>query len=160
MQPKISIIVATDRKRGIGKNKSIPWHIKGEQKRFKEITTPHPMIMGRTTFESIGRILPNRPHIIVTRDTNYKVDGATVVHSLREAIQKAKELDNKEIFIIGGGQIFKETIALADKLYITVINADFDCDTFFPEYLEFKKVIRKEEKEDEGLKYTYWELEK
>src|SRR5579872_5714634 len=111
--PRVSLIVAMDQKRGIGKNNSIPWKIPGEQKLFKKITTPHPIIMGRKTYESIGKILPNRPNIIITRDINYKVSGGIVAHTLLEALEVSTELDHHEIFIIGGGQIFNEAIALA-----------------------------------------------
>src|SRR5687768_8176699 len=96
-----------DDKRGIGRGNELMWHIPEELKRFKEITTGHPIIMGRKTHESIKRLLPNRTNIIVTRDPNYKVEGGIVVHSIEEAIEKAKESDGgEEIFIIGGGQIY------------------------------------------------------
>lgn len=96
-KPKVSAIVAMDEKRGIGKDNSIPWKIPGEQKMFREITMPHPMIMGRKTFESLGRILPGRPHIVITRDTNYKVEGVAVVHSLEEGLEMAKDLESKRM---------------------------------------------------------------
>jgi dihydrofolate reductase len=151
----VSAIVAMDEKRGIGKNNSIPWRIPGEQKMFKEITMPHPMIMGRKTFESLGRILPGRPHIVITRDSNYKVDGVTVVHSLEEGLDIAKTIDDDEVFIIGGGQIFIESLEknLVDRLYLTIIEGDYDADTFFPKYNGFTKVVREEVKEAENYKY-------
>lgn len=156
----ISAIVAIDNKRGMGRGGTIPWHIPGEQKRFKEITTPHPMIMGRKTFTSIGRVLPGRPHIIVTRDTTFSFPNTTVVHSLGEAIEKAKEMDHQEIFIIGGGEIFKEAMPIVARLYLTIIEQDFACDTFFPDYREFTKVIEKEEHRDNDPAYTYLTLER
>ena len=157
---RVSAIVAIDNKRGMGKNGVIPWHIPGEQKRFKEITTPHPMIMGRKTFTSIGRVLPGRPHIIVTRDTTFSFPGTTVVYSLAEGLEKAKEMDQEEIFVIGGGEIFKEAMSLVTRLYLTRIEEDFACDTFFPDYSEFTKVIAKEEHKDNMPKYTYLTLER
>lgn len=157
---RISAIVAIDEKRGMGKNGGIPWHIPGEQKRFKEITTPHPMIMGRKTFISLGRVLPNRPHIIVTRDTTFSFPETTVVHSVAEAIEKAKEMDQEEIFVIGGGEIFKEGMPFLDRLYLTILEKDFDCDTFFPEYSEFTKVVEKEEHTFEDMTYTYLTLDR
>lgn len=159
-KPRISIIVAMDEKRGIGKKNAIPWHVPGELKRFKEITTPHPMIMGRKTFESIGKVLPGRPHFIITRDTNYNVAGATICHSLDEAIKKAKELDDEEIFIIGGGEIFKLAMPYVDRLYVTRIKGDFDADTFFPAYATFTHVISREPKESNGFSYEFLTIER
>ncbi len=149
-----------DGKRGIGKKNAIPWHVPEELKRFKEITTPHPMIMGRKTFESIGKVLPGRPHFIITRDNSYKVEGATICHSLDEAIKKAKELDNEEIFIIGGGEIFKLAMPCIDRLYVTRIKGDFGADVFFPDYSSFKKIIFRQDIEAHGYRYTFMTLER
>lgn len=203
---RISAIVAIDEKRGMGKDGGIPWHIPGEQKRFKDITTPHPMIMGRKTFASIGRVLPGRPHIIVTRNAEYKVEGATIVESVKKALEVAKELEEErlenvrannssvihakagiqeagspiksgmttnqdpsilpkregepEVFFIGGGEIFKEAFGFLDRLYLTIIEKDFHCDTFFPEYRQFTKVIENEEHTFEDISYTYLTLQK
>ena len=160
---KISIIVATDEKRGIGKGNDLLFRIPEDFKRMKEITSGHPLIMGRRTFESIGRVLPNRTNIIVTRDTSFKVDGAIVCHSLDEAIAKAKESEGAdEIFVFGGGQIFKESLekGLVDRLYLTVVKGDYGADTFFPDYSEFTKIIKKEERNADGYQYTFLELEK
>jgi dihydrofolate reductase len=181
---KVSAIVAIDSKNGMGKVGGIPWHIPGEQKRFKDITTPHPMIMGRKTFTSIGKILPNRPHIIVTRDTSFQLEGATVVHSVTEAIQVAKQLEEErikqyalskekehnslfiphsaqhEVFIIGGGEIFREAMPSLTRIYLTVIQHDFSCDTFFPDYSDFTEVIEKEEHTEWEYPYTFLTLEK
>lgn len=159
-KPRVSIIVAMDEKRGIGKKNTIPWHVPGELKRFKEITMPHPMIMGRKTFESIGKVLPGRPHFIITRDTNYNVAGATICHSLDEAINKAKELDGEEIFIIGGGEIFKLAMPYVDRLYVTRIKGDYGADVFFPDYSEFKKNISQQDMETERYRYTFFILER
>lgn len=158
--PRISIIVAMDEKRGIGKKNSMMWKIPGEQARFKNITTPHPMIMGRKTFESIGRVLPERANIIITRDSDFKVKGAIVVHSLDEALKKAKSIDTDEIFIIGGGQIYEQSINLTDRLYLTLIKGDFKADTFFPDYSDFKKVVSQEKYDSEGHHYTFMILER
>lgn len=130
---KTSIIVAMGRNREIGTKNKLLWKIPEELKRFKEITTGHPIIMGRKTHESIGRILPNRTNIIITRDSSYQVEGGVVVHSLEEAIEKAKEAQgSEEIFIIGGAQVFAEALPMADKLYVTLVDADFpDADSFF-----------------------------
>src|SRR3989344_8013313 len=154
----ISIIVAMDEKRGIGKHNNLMWKIPGELKRFKEITMGHPIIMGRKTYDSIGRILPGRTNIIITRDKDYKVEGAVIAHSLEEALRVAQGKPGKEeVFVIGGGQIFTEALPLTDKIYLTLVKGDFDADTFFPEYSEFKKV--KEEKGTAGdYKYSFIEL--
>lgn len=166
-KPIVSAIVAMDQKRGIGKNNSIPWKIPGEQKMFKEITTPHPMIMGRKTFESLGRLLPNRAHIVLTRDTErikeIPYDPDAVVVSLEDAIDVAgKSPGSEEIFIIGGGQVFKEALekGLIDRLYLTIIEGDHDADIFFPEYSGFTRVIREENKEVEGYRYKFLILER
>ncbi len=148
-----------DEKRGIGKNNKLMWHIPGELPRFKRITTGHPIIMGRKTFESIGRPLPGRTNIIITRDKNLNIPGCLVTHPLENAIEIAKKSPGaEEIFIIGGGQIFEQALSMVDKLYLTIVKGDFGADVFFPEYPEFKKVISKEPHEDGGYKYTFLEL--
>lgn len=176
--------------RVIGKENSIPWHIPGELPRFKRITSGHPIIMGRKTFESIGRPLPQRLNIVITRDQAYTLEGAVVVHSLAEALEEAKlyyvagskyqENESKislephpdpllkgegndtfgEVFIIGGGQIFKDAMSLADKLYLTIIHKTIEGDTYFPEYPEFTKEVFREEHEHDGYRYTFLELER
>lgn len=149
-----------DEKRGIGKHNKLMWHIPGELSRFKRITMGHPIIMGRKTFESIGRILPGRTNIIVTHDTDYRMEGAIVVHSLEEALRSAqgKRGDN-EVFVIGGGQIFEQVLPLVNKLYLTLVKGDFGADVFFPDYSEFKKVIRSDTHTNQYT-YTFLELER
>ena len=159
-KPLISLIAALSENRVIGSKGEIPWKIPGEQKRFKEITTPHPVIMGRKTFESIGRLLPNRPNIIITSDTAYSVTDALVTHSLSEAIEKATELDQDEIFVIGGGKVFEEAIGSADRLYLTIVHTEVEGDAFFPEYSDFRKVVYQEDKEAGGYRFTYLTLER
>lgn len=160
----INIIAAMDSKRGIGKNGSIPWHISDDFKHFKEITTGHPIIMGRRTFESLGRILPDRAHIVITHDLSNKteVKGLSWVDSLENAIEKAKKVEgNDEVFIIGGGEIYREAIEkdLVDKMYLTIIDGDFGAEVFFPEYSGFKET--KEEKKESGkYKFKFLELSK
>lgn len=155
----ISIVVAIDEKRGIGKENKLLWHIPEDLRRFRQLTLGHPIIMGRKTFESIGRILPNRTNIIITRDTNFKKEGTIVVHSLESAISEAKKSHGAdEIFVIGGGQIFLQSMSLAEKLYLTVVKGDFGADTFFPDYSEFKTALNKEVKTSDGYKYTFLDL--
>lgn len=169
-KPRISIIVALSENRVIGNKGEIPWYIPGEQRRVKEITTPHPLIMGRKTHESIGRILPGRLNIIVTSDPDYSVEGGVVVHSLDEAIELASKEDQQEIFIFGGGNLFSQAMDKVDRLYLTIVHKEFEGDAFFPDYSDFTKVITREEKEFDGpsyfgeqrlrLKYTYLTLER
>lgn len=146
--------------RVIGNKGDIPWHIPGEQKRVKDITTPHPLIMGRKTHESIGRVLPGRLNIIVTTDTNYKVEGGVVVHSLEDAIRVATKADSEEVFVFGGANLYQQALPRVDRLYLTVVHKDAEGDAVFPDYSEFTHEIDREEKEFEGLKYTYLTLER
>ncbi len=168
---RISIIAAIGENRELGKENKLLWHIPGELPRFKRITTGHPIIMGRKTFESIGRVLPGRTNIIITRDPLYRVDEAIICSSLEKALTIAEEKDQKtvsakssgepkEIFIIGGGQIFEQAMPFVQRLYLTTVHQTFDADVFFPDYSQFTKVIEKEEHEDGGYRYTFLTLEK
>jgi len=145
----------------IGKANSLVWRLPDDLKRFKKLTTGHPIIMGRKTYQSINRPLPDRTNVVVTRDANLEIPGCIVVHSAIEAIKRAKEFDQEEIFIIGGAEIYKETLPLADRLYVTIVDMYVDGDAFFPEYSNiFTKKISEESGEFEGLKYSYLILEK
>lgn len=157
-KPCISIIVAMDDTRGIGKHNALMWRIPGELPRFKKITTGHPIIMGRKTFESIGRVLPGRTNIVITRNGDFSFEGVVVVSSLPEAIEKACLLDQNEIFILGGGQIYAQALPFADKLYVTRVKGDFGADTFFPEYSDFRTTIAREDHQTEDYTFTYSEL--
>lgn len=158
---KISLIAAlASGNRALGKDNKLIYQIPEDLKRFRELTSEHVIIMGRKTFESIGRPLPDRTNIIITRDVSYSQEGVIVVHSLEEALEVAKQKEQEEIFIIGGGQIFEETIHLADKLYLTVVEGNPQADTFFPDYSEFKKVVSEENHESGGFKYKFLELER
>jgi dihydrofolate reductase len=158
----VSIVVAIDSKRGIGKNNELLWHIPEDLKRFKQITSGHPVIMGRKTYDSIGRLLPNRTNIIITRDLEYLIDGAIIVHSLEEAIDQASGKPGaEEIFIIGGGQIFAQALPLVHKLYLTIVEGDFGADTFFPEYESiFTKKTFEQKGESGKYLYTFTDLER
>ena len=120
--------------------------------------------MGRKTFESIGSPLPHRLNIIITRDSSFKASGVIVANSLEEALRQAQgklsESVDSEIFIIGGGQIFKEAIDVTDKIYLTLIEGKFDVDTYFPDYSKFTKKVSEEEGESNGFKYKFINLEK
>lgn len=125
----ITLIVALDAKRGIGVNNTLPWRLPEDLAHFKRITSGHPIIMGRKTFDSIGRPLPNRRNIVVTRNGAWRHDGVDAVASLADAVALAGAGD---AFIIGGAQIFAESMDIADRIIVTEIDHTFDCDTFFP----------------------------
>ena len=129
----ISHIVAMAANRVIGDRGEIPWHIPGEQKMFKEITMGHTMIMGRKTYEAIGRALPGRTSVVVTRQPDYQAPDCIVVNDLNQALQSCRS-DESEAFIIGGGQIFQETLAAADRIYQTVLPRAVPGDAYFPEF--------------------------
>src|SRR4051812_17218378 len=144
-KPVVSMIAALQKKdRAIGKGNNLLWRISDDLKRFKSLTTGHPIIMGRKTFESIGRPLPNRTNIIITRNSDYIQENCIICHSVSEAIEYAQKNNDSEIFIIGGGEIYKEALPHANKLYLTVVDDTQTGDVFFPDYSEFKKVISEE----------------
>ncbi|MGG0187742.1 dihydrofolate reductase [Bacillus rhizoplanae] len=152
----ISLLVAMDKNRLIGKDNQLPWHLPADLAYFKKVTMGHPIIMGRKTFESIGRPLPGRTNIILTRNKNYEMEGCEVIHSIDD-VQKMDEQMNEEIFVIGGAEIFKEVLPFADRLYITKIEEVFEGDTFFPEinYDEWKEISVEQGVTDEKNPYTY-----
>lgn len=155
---KISLIAAiASGNRALGKDNKLIYKIHEDLQRFKKLTSGHVIIMGRKTFESIGKPLPNRTNIVISRDKNYSAEGIIVVHALDEALQRA---EGEEVFIIGGGQIYQEAINKADKLYLTIVEGNPEADTFFPEYSDFKKKVFEEEHESEGLKYKFLDLER
>ena len=126
----VSIIVAMAENGVIGRDMDLPWHISADLKRFKALTMGHHIVMGRKTFESIGRLLPGRTTVIVTRQSDYQVDGAVIVNSLEAA--QAAATDDSELFIIGGGQIYEIALPLADRLHVTRVHTEVDGDTSFP----------------------------
>ena len=159
-KPKISIIVAVGKNREIGKNNALLWNIPEDLKHFKEITTGHAIIMGERTFYSIGRALPNRLNIVLSQNPDLKIDGVTVCGSIAQAVEAGGKYSD-EIFVIGGGMVYAQTIGLADKLYLTLVDKSFEADVFFPDYSEFDKIVTESEQfESNGLKYTFIQLEK
>lgn len=123
--------------RVIGVNNRLPWNIPEDLKRFKEITTGHPIVMGRKTFESIGRVLPKRTNIVITRDRTFRVEGGAVVHSFEEALEWARRAPGaEEVFVIGGSEIFRLALPLAWRIYLTEVRWPFEGDIFFPEFPE------------------------
>ncbi|MBZ5202619.1 dihydrofolate reductase [Planomicrobium chinense] len=156
----ISLMVAHDPNRVIGKDNQLPWHIPEDLAYFKKHTIGKGIVMGRNTYESIGRPLPKRRNIVVTRNPEYRADGIDVVHNLDEAIRLAKEQD-EEVMVIGGEQIFRTILPQADRLYITLIKQEFDGDTFFPEYgAEWTAVSESEEQVSGDIRFVYLVLER
>ncbi|MEK7219432.1 MAG: dihydrofolate reductase [Patescibacteria group bacterium] len=156
----ISLIAAIGKNNELGKNNTLVWSMPNDLKYFREKTAGHTIIMGRKTFESIGHPMPKRRNIIITRDTNYKKEGIEVVHSLEEALSRARTplAQNEEIFIIGGEGIFKESMNIADRLYITHIDAtDKDANVFFPEIIPivWNEVSHEEHKKDNDNPHDY-----
>ncbi len=151
----ITIIAAIAENNALGKNNDLIWHLPADLKRFKKTTTGHHIIMGRNTFESIGKPLPNRTTVIITRNPNYKADGCVVVNSLKKALKIAK--DDESPFIIGGAQIYEQAILLTDKLDITEVHHSFEADVFFPEIdlTIWKEESRERFTADEKNKFDY-----
>ena len=127
----ISLIAAMAENRTIGRNNAMPWHIPADLKRFRELTLGHPVIMGRKTFESMGAPLPGRDNIIVTRQPDFHAEGCTVAHDLASALALASEAD--EVFICGGGEIYRQALPFADRIYLTIIHRDYAGDRLFPD---------------------------
>ena len=130
----ISQLVAMDERRGIGRQGNLPWRLSTDLKRFRQLTMGHHLVVGRKTFESIGKPLPGRQVIIVTHHADYHIDGCFTAHSIGEAVELAHQHGETELFIGGGAEIYAQTLALADRVYLTQVHADCDADTFFPEF--------------------------
>lgn len=152
----INIVVAKASNNVIGAKNDLIWHLPNDLKHFKSITSGHPIIMGRKTFESLGRPLPNRTNIVVTRDQNWNTEGIEIASSLPKAIEVAKKIDD-DIYILGGGNIYKQAMEFTDVLYITEVHHEFDGETYFPEIDldEWEEVEREDFKKDEKHLYAY-----
>ncbi|MGB1042873.1 MAG: dihydrofolate reductase [Tenacibaculum sp.] len=152
----ITLIAAIAKNNALGKDNDLIWHLPADLKRFKKVTSGHHILMGRNTFESIGKPLPNRTSVIITRNNDYFKDGCLIANSIEEAIELSKEDD---AFIIGGAQIYKQALEknLVDKLDITLVHHDFEADVFFPEIDSeiWKETEREDFKADEKNKYDY-----
>ena len=152
----ITLVVAMGQKNEIGKANQLLWHLPKDLKHFKEITTGHPIVMGRKTYESIGKPLPNRTNIVVSRKTDWFQEGILIVGSLKEALKFAKKID-EEVFVIGGGNIYEQTIELADKLEVTLVKAELEADTFFPKISSkiWNKISEECHEKDEANEYDF-----
>ncbi|AMC10917.1 hypothetical protein Lupro_06505 [Lutibacter profundi] len=151
----ITIIAAVAENNALGKDNKLIWHLPADLKRFKKVTANHHVIMGRKTFESLGKPLPNRTNIIVTRNTNFTAQNCIVVNSLQQALESVK--NDESPFILGGAEIYKQAIKIADKLDITFVHHKFEADVFFPEINKsiWKETSRKNFKADEKNNYNY-----
>lgn len=157
----LSMIVAMSDNRVIGIENRLPWHIPEDLKRFKKITSGHPIVMGRKTFESIGRPLPNRTNIVVTRNKDYRAEGVVTCHSLREALDWAgRAPGSDEVFVIGGGELFREALPAADRIYLTEVSWPYEGDAFFPEFDEAAYAVKVTEKLSEAPPATLRVLER
>ena len=163
----VSVVVAIDSKKGIGKNNDLLFHIDADFKRMHALIKGHPLVMGRKTFQSIGRKLPNNTSIVITRDPKnldsipYKAD--IIVSTLEEGLEAAKKAPGAdEIVVFGGGQIFKEAMEkdLIDVLHLTIVDGDYNADTFFPDYSEFTKVLSEQEGQEGDYHYRFLDLGK
>lgn len=151
----ITLIAAAAENNALGKNNDLLWHLPDDFKRFKQLTSHHYIIMGRKTFESFPKPLPNRTHVIVTRQKNYQHEGCIVVSSLKEAIAIAPK--DETVFVIGGGEIYKQSIEIADCIELTRVHTTLEADTFFPEIdlTEWKLTFEEFHPKDEKHQYSF-----
>jgi dihydrofolate reductase len=158
---KITLIAAMAKNRVIGLNGKMPWHCPEDLQHFKSLTLGKTIIMGRKTFDSLGRLLPQRKHIVLSRQSNWQHEGVTVVANLLDAIALCKA-DNQEAFVIGGGQVYQQALALADRLQLTFIDLEVAGDTVFPEWpaQDWQETQCTEHVGDNGLKYAFVTFER
>jgi dihydrofolate reductase len=167
-KPKIAVVVSIGKNNVIGHGNDLVWDIPEDRKRFKQLTLGHVVIMGRKTFESIlsyiHKPLPGRTNIVITRNPDFKYEGVLVFHSLEDALKKAEEIEslneNPEIHIGGGAELYMQAMPLVDKLYLTIVDGEFEGDASFPDYSMFKKVLHEEKRESNGYTYTFIDLER
>lgn len=158
---KISLVVAMAENRVIGRENRLPWHLPQDLKHFKSITTGHPVVMGRKTFESIGRALPNRINIVITRKDNWSADGVIVCHDVEEALRlanrEAEAIGVGELMVIGGANLYDQLLPRADRLYLTLVHAEVEGDALFPDFnrQQWNEVSRVEHSDDTGNPYNY-----
>jgi dihydrofolate reductase len=167
--PLLSIICAMDESRGIGKNDRIPWHIRKDLVRLRDMTKDNYVVIGRNSYDSMagyydksGRPMPAKEYIVLTKNKNFKSlrNNTHTVTSIDDLLNYVKKIKTPEVFIIGGATIYEQLIKYTDKLYLTVVKGNFDCDTFFPDYSDFKNEVHSEMDSDEGLDFTFKILEK
>ncbi|PWK27955.1 dihydrofolate reductase [Arcicella aurantiaca] len=154
---KLSLIVAVAENHVIGNNNQLIWHLPNDLKQFRRLTTGHCIIMGRKTFDSIGKPLPNRTSVIISRNPDFKIEGCITVDSLENAIIEAQKIENEEAFIIGGAEIYRLSLPLVDKIYLTEVHHSFEGDTVFPEIDKsiWQETHREDFTTDEKHQYPY-----
>ena len=159
----ISLIAAIAENGVIGKDNELVWRLPDDFKYFKQTTSGHPILMGRKTFESLGKPLPNRLNVVITRNPDYQPEGVLVVDSLEKALEEARKAGISEAFVSGGGEIYRQAIATADRLYLTEVKASFEGDTRFPDYdkTEWREISRRHHPIDErhavAFDFVVWE---
>ncbi len=155
MAPRLALIAAVARNGVIGVNNALPWRLPDDLRYFKALTLGHPIVMGRKTWESLPGLLPGRTSVVITRDPAYRAEGATVVHSLEEALAVSAETD--EIFVVGGADLYAQALPRADRLYLTEIQADYAGDARFPAFQRdaFREVSREVRRAESGLEYHF-----
>jgi dihydrofolate reductase len=167
--PIISIVAAMDKLGGIGKDDRIPWHIRKDLIRLRNMTFDHLVILGRNSYDSMagyydksGRPMPAKEYIVISKDKNFKSkrDNTFTANSIEAALDRVKKSGEKEVFVIGGASIYKQLIKFTDRLYLTVVEGVFDCDTFFPDYSDFKKITSSVKDSENGIGFVYKILEK
>ena len=152
---RLSIIAAMAENQVIGRNNQLPWKLPADLRRFRSLTMGHHLLMGRKTFASIGRPLPGRTIVVMTRQQNYSPANVLVAHALEEAVEMTR--CDEEVFVAGGAQIYQQTLNRADRLYLTIIHEEFDGDTYFPEYSEsdWELICREDRNPDEGNRHPH-----
>lgn len=163
-KPKISLIGAiSEKQRALGYKNQLLWKIEGDLPRFRALTIGHPIIMGRNTYLSIGKPLPDRKNIVISHTGKEGLpcqEEIIITSSLEEAFEEAKKIESEEIFVVGGGMVYTSAIKFANKLYLTIVYDEPEADTFFPDYSDFKKLISKEDHLDKNPPFSYLILEK
>jgi dihydrofolate reductase len=153
----ISAIAAMGENRVIGDDNELPWYLPADLQHFKNLTSGHPILMGRKTYESIGRPLPKRTNFILTRNPNFQAEGCILVRSMEEAIEKASAMPSKELFIIGGAEVYQQTLDFVSRIYLTIVHDQFEGDTYFPILAEgeWQQISSESHEEDEDNEYAY-----
>jgi dihydrofolate reductase len=159
--PKISMIAAIATKdRAIGFQNQLLWHIPEDFKHFKETTLGHAIIMGENTYRSIGRPLPNRTNIVLSQDKGFVPEGCSVVRSVEEALEKARSVEPEEVFVCGGASVYRQFLPYADRLYLTLVEGEYEADTFFPDYGDFSRELSWRASQDGTYRYSFVTLER
>lgn len=158
--PTVNIIAAIGENRELGKDGNLLWHLPKDLQYFKKATKNHPVIMGRKTFESLGKPLPGRTNIVLTRKEDYQPEGVKVFNNLDDALAYAKKIEEDEIFIIGGAQVYKQTMDIADMLYLTIVKGTFDADSYFPDYSNFGKVVFEKKAVDNNYQIKFIKIKR